>query len=168
MKHRAQAPKRLNIGILVVSDTRSEAARRGKDVDVSGKIIERETAWRGHGSTRLIVPDEAGEILKVFKKFLQDKKIDSIMLTGGTGIAKRDVTIETIGPMFEKDLPGYGEALRRLGFKQVGTPALLTRASAGIVKRKPVFCLPGAPNAVKTAMNLILPDLPHVVKHARE
>jgi molybdenum cofactor biosynthesis protein B len=83
-------------------------------------------------------------------------------------VAKRDVTIETIAPMFEKDLPGFGEILRRIGYERVGTPALLTRAAAGIINGKPVFCLPGAPNAVEIGCRLILPELAHIVKHARE
>jgi molybdenum cofactor biosynthesis protein B len=167
-RHRAEAPKRLGIGIIVVSDSRAAAAKRGHDLDESGKIIEREVTKRGHGAQRSIVPDNAGEIRNAFKKFLKDGTIDSIIITGGTGIAKKDVTIETVEPMFEKDLPGFGEALRRLGYEMVGTPALLTRTCAGVIGGKPVFCLPGAPNAVKVAMRLILPDLTHVVKHARE
>lgn len=167
-KHRKDAPKKLGIGVIVVSDTRSAAMREGRDVDVSGKIIEREVRKAGHGSRRVIVPDEAAEISKALKKFIGDKGIDSVILTGGTGLAKRDVTIETVEPLYDKDLPGFGEALRHFGYAQVGTPALLTRCSAGVIKRKPVFCLPGAPNAVKVAMKLILPDLAHVVKHARD
>jgi molybdenum cofactor biosynthesis protein B len=167
-EHRAEAPKQLGIGIIVVSDSRAAAAKRGRDLDESGKIIEREVMKRGHGTKRSIVPDNAREIRNAFKKFLNDGTIDSVIITGGTGIAKKDVTIETIEPMFEKDLPGFGEALRRLGYEMVGTPALLTRTCAGVIKGKPVFCLPGAPNAVRVAMRLILPDLTHVVKHARE
>jgi molybdenum cofactor biosynthesis protein B len=102
------------------------------------------------------------------KGFVADDRIDAIIITGGTGIARRDVTIETVAPLYEKELPGFGEVLRRVGYDMVGTPALLTRASAGIIKRKPVFCLPGAPNAVEIGMDLILPELGHVVKHARE
>ncbi|MEW6222647.1 MAG: MogA/MoaB family molybdenum cofactor biosynthesis protein [Candidatus Hadarchaeota archaeon] len=166
-KHRAEAPKSLGVGVIVVSDTRSAAMREGQDIDVSGKIIETEAKKMGHKPRRVIIPDEADEIKSAVKKFLNDKKINSIILTGGTGMAKRDVTIETVQPMYDKELPGFGEALRRLGYEQVGTPALLTRASAGLIKQRPVFCLPGAPNAVKTAMKLILPDLAHVAKHAR-
>jgi molybdenum cofactor biosynthesis protein B len=167
-EHRAKAPKRLGIGIIVVSDSRAAAAKRGRDLDESGKIIEKETAGKGHTARRLIVPYEEGKIRSAFENFLNDGEIDSIIITGGTGIARKDVTIETIEPFFEKSLPGFGEALRRKGYEMVGTPALLTRASAGVVAGKPVFCLPGAPNAVRTAMKLILPDLPHVVRHARE
>ena len=167
-EHKKKAPKHLKIAILVVSDTRAAAAREGHDEDISGKLFEQRARELGHMTTRLIVPDEAAEIIKAVKKFVADKKIDAVVTTGGTGVANRDVTIETIQSMFEKELPGFGEILRRIGYEKVGTPALLTRASAGIIKRKPVFCLPGAPNAVDVGAGLILPELGHVLKYIRE
>jgi molybdenum cofactor biosynthesis protein B len=166
--HRREAPKRLKIAVLVVSDTRAAAAREGRDEDISGKLFEQRARELGHTTTRLIVPDEAAEIIRAVEKFIADKKIDAVVTTGGTGVASRDVTIETIQPMFEKELPGFGEILRRIGYEKVGTPALLTRTSAGIIKRKPVFCLPGAPNAVEVAAGLILQELGNILKYARE
>lgn len=167
-EHRKKAPKKLRIAVLVVSDTRSAAMAKGRDEDVSGKLIVQKAHEAGHEALRAIVPDERAKILKAMKKFTSDEKIDAVIITGGTGVAKRDVTIETVAPLFDKELPGFGEILRRVGYDIVGTPALLTRASAGIIKRKPFFCLPGAPNAVEIAMGLILPELGHVVKHARD
>ncbi|RLG57952.1 MAG: molybdenum cofactor biosynthesis protein [Hadesarchaea archaeon] len=167
-EHRKEAPKRLGVAVLVVSDKRAAAASEGRDEDVSGKIFEARSREAGHLVTRRIVPDDAEMIHNELKRFLDDEKIDVVVITGGTGITKRDITIETVQPMFEKELPGFGEALRRVGYEKVGTPALLTRASAGIIKRKPVFCLPGAPNAVEVGAGLILPELAHIVKHARE
>lgn len=167
-EHRKKAPKRLRVAVLVVSDARAAAAKKGRDEDISGKILEQRARAVGHETTRIIVPDEATKIRSAMKKFIADKRINAVIVTGGTGVAKRDVTIETIQPMFKKELPGFGEILRRLGYEIVGTPALLTRATAGIVKRKPVFCLPGAPHAVEVAADLILPELGHVIKHARE
>lgn len=167
-EHRKKAPKHLRIAILVVSDTRAAAMREGRDEDISGKILERNARKAGHRTTRLIVPDDAAKIRWAVKKFIADKGINVVITTGGTGVAKRDVTIETLQPMFEKELPGFGEILRRIGYEKVGTPALLTRATTGIIKRKPIFCLPGAPNAVEVAAGLILPELGHILKHARE
>lgn len=166
-EHRKNAPKHMRIAVLVVSDTRAAAARKGKDDDISGKIFEQRAREAGHTTTRLIVPDDATKIRTAIKKFIADRGIDAVIITGGTGVAKRDVTIEVIQPMFEKELPGFGEVLRRIGYERVGIPALMTRASAGIIKRKPVFCLPGAPNAVEIAAGLILPELGHILKHAR-
>lgn len=167
-EHRKRAPKKLRIAVLVVSDTRSAAMAKGLDEDVSGKIIVQKARESGHEALRTIVPDEKAKIRRAVKEFLEDDRIDAIIITGGTGIARRDVTIETITPLYDKELPGFGEILRRVGYDMVGTPALLTRASAGIIKGKPVFCLPGAPNAVETGMGLILPELGHIIKHARE
>jgi molybdenum cofactor biosynthesis protein B len=165
-EHRALAPAKLRIGVIVISDFRASAAKRGLDLDQSGKLIQREAEKRGHETSRVIVPDSRAQIRKSLRRLLREA--DAVILTGGTGITKRDVTVETVEPMFDKSLPGFGEILRRIGYEKVGTPALLTRAVAGIIDQKPVFCLPGAPNAVKVAMRLILPDLPHLVKHARE
>ncbi|MFB0500707.1 MAG: molybdenum cofactor biosynthesis protein B [Candidatus Hadarchaeaceae archaeon] len=168
IEHRRGAPKHLMIAVLVVSDTRAAAMREGRDEDVSGKLIEQSAREVGHETTRLIVPDDAHEIKKAIQKFTTDKKIDAVITTGGTGIARRDVTIETLSPLFEKELPGFGEILRRVGYEKVGTAALLTLATAGLIERKPVFCLPGTPNAAEVAMKLILPELGHIIKHARE
>ena len=142
--------------------------REGRDEDVTGKLIEQKAREAGHETTRSIAPDKANEIKKAVQGFIADKKIDAVITTGGTGIARRDVTIETLSPLFEKELPGFGEILRRIGYERIGAAALLTLATAGLIERKLVFCLPGAPNAAKVAMKLILPELGHIIKHARE
>jgi len=162
------APKHLRVAVLTISDSRAAAMQKGRDEDVSGRIIERRLQKAGHDSTRIIVPDEVRQIRAAVKKFISNKKIDAVITVGGTGITKRDVTIETLCPLFQKELPGFGEILRHLGYQKVGGPAILTRTTAGLIERKPVFCLPGAPNAVEVAMDLILPELGHLVKHARE
>ncbi|MEM2875097.1 MAG: molybdenum cofactor biosynthesis protein B [Candidatus Hadarchaeales archaeon] len=167
-EHRKGAPSRLHIGILVISDTRSRAAKEGKDVDLSGKIVEKKASESGHTTVRRIVPDDSRKIKAGLRALISDRKVDAVITTGGTGIARRDVTIETVTPMFDKDLPGFGEVLRRIGYEKVGTPALLTRTAAGVIKGKPVFCLPGAPNAVEIACGIIMPELGHIVRHARE
>ncbi len=166
-EHRRDTPKHLRIAVLVVSDSRAAMMREGRDEDITGKLIEQKAREAGHETTRLIVPDDAREIEKAVQGFIADRKIDVVITTGGTGIARRDVTIETLRPLFEKELPGFGEILRRIGYEKVGTAALLTLATSALIKRKPVFCLPGAPNAAEVAMELILPELGHVIKHAR-
>jgi len=168
VEHRKNAPKNLKIAVLTVSDSRAAAMREGNDKDISGKLVEQRLRDVGHTTTRKIVPDEVKQIRAAVRKFISDKKINVVITVGGTGITKRDVTIETLRSLFEKELPGFGEVLRHLGYQKVGGPAILTRATAGLIERKPVFCLPGAPNAVDVAMDLILPELGHLVKHARE
>ncbi len=167
-EHQREAPKHVRVAVLVVSDSKAAAMREGRDEDITGKLIEQRAREAGHETTRLIVPDEALEIKKAVQGFIADRKIDVVITTGGTGIARRDVTIETLSPLLEKELPGFGEILRRKGYEMVGTAALLTLATAGLIERKPIFCLPGAPNAAEVAMELILPELGHVIKHARE
>jgi molybdenum cofactor biosynthesis protein B len=147
------------IGILVVSDTRADDARRGKDTDISGKIIERELRDTGYETVREIVPNDPRVIRRSLLRLIKDPRTAGVLITGGTGISDRDVTVDTVERMYSKRIPGIGEALRRLGQEKVGFPALLSRTSAGLVDRKPVFCLPGTPDAVRMALRLILPNL---------
>ena len=95
--------------------------------------------------------------------------LDVAIFSGGTGITPTDITIETVLPFLDKVLPGFGEFFRRISFDHVGSAAVLSRAIAGVAKGKAIFCIPGSPDAVKTAVEmLILPEAPHIVKHARE
>jgi len=149
-------------GVLVVSDARASDFRRGKDTDVSGKILEKELWKRGYEVVRVIVPNNRSEIRKNLRKFLRDPEVRLIVVTGGTGISERDITIEAVEPLYSKPLPGVGEALRRIGFEKVGFPALLSRTSAGIANGKPIFCLPGSPGAVRTAARFLLSNLDHI------
>lgn len=168
IEHREGAPKNLRVAVITVSDSRAAAMREGRDEDISGRIVERELQKAGHSSTRVVIPDDEGQIEKELRESISDPKIDAVITTGGTGITSRDRTVDVVRPLFEMDLPGFGEILRRMGYEKVGGPGILTRATAGLIERKPVFCLPGAPNAVEVAMELIIPDLGHLVKHARE
>ncbi|MGC8936120.1 MAG: MogA/MoaB family molybdenum cofactor biosynthesis protein, partial [Candidatus Methanomethylicaceae archaeon] len=93
---------------------------------------------------------------------------DVIVISGGTGPGPRDVTVEAITPLFEKELPGFGELFRHMSYEKVGTSTIASRATAGITKGVLVFALPGSPDAVKLAMEkIILPESPHLVKMVR-
>ncbi len=168
IEHREQAPKNLRVAVITVSDSRAAAMREGRDEDISGRVIERKLKEAGHSSSRAIIPDDEDQIERALRKFTSDEGTDAVITTGGTGVTSRDKTVDVACSLFEIELPGFGETLRRKGYEIVGGAAILTRATAGLVKRKPVFCLPGAPNSVEVAMDLILPDLGHLVKHARE
>lgn len=167
-EHREEAPEDLHVGVVTVSDSRSAAMEEGRDEDKSGQIIEERVEEVGYTSERVIIPDEKDELSEVLEDWLDDSEVDAIVTTGGTGIAERDITIDVAEKYFDKELPGFGETLRRKGFEMVGIPGIITRAKLGIANRKPVFCLPGAPNSVEVGMDLILKDLGHIVKHARE
>jgi molybdenum cofactor biosynthesis protein B len=103
------------------------------------------------------------------QNYAQALDIDAVLLTGGTGIAIRDQTPETIAGLFTKELPGYGELFRMLSYQEIGAAAMLSRAQGGLVGDTIVLTMPGSTAAVRLAMEkLILPELAHLVKHARK
>lgn len=156
----------LNIGIVTISDSRSAAQQQGRDEDESGKIIEQKLKGAGFFSNRTIIPDEEDKIEERVKNLISDPDVDAVITTGGTGITSRDKTVDVIRKIFDKEIPGFGESLRRLGYEKVGVPGILTRTTAGLADKKPIFCLPGAPNATEVGMDLILSDLKQIIKHA--
>ena len=95
-------------------------------------------------------------------------EIDVIITTGGTGLDSRDITVETVELLFNKKIEGFGELFRAKSFEEIGSAALLSRATAGIYKKTIIFSMPGSPNAVKTALNLIVDELPHFVHHVKK
>jgi molybdenum cofactor biosynthesis protein B len=108
-------------------------------------------------------------IRKIAKRVLSSRTVDALIITGGTGLSPRDVTVESISPFVEKEVPGFGELFRKISFDRIGSAAMLSRAFAGSAKGKLIFCLPGSPDAVQTAMEqLILPEISHMIKISRE
>jgi molybdenum cofactor biosynthesis protein B len=102
-------------------------------------------------------------------KALELQSVDAIITCGGTGISPRDVTIESVKPLFEKELDGFGEIFRRLSFDEIGSAAVLTRATAGVSNGKVIFCIPGSPQAASVCLKrLISPEASHILKHTRE
>lgn len=170
-KHKAGAPSKLNYAVIVCSTSRYERLRLGGKIeDPSGDLIETILKSQGHEvSIRKIVPDKPEMIREALEDALSSKEIDVILTCGGTGIASSDVTIETVKPMLDKMLEGFGEIFRLISYHKIGSAAILTRALAGVSKGKAIFCIPGSPDAVKTALEeLILKEAGHIVKHARE
>jgi molybdenum cofactor biosynthesis protein B len=138
--------------------------------DVSGDTIEALLKTAGHVVLfREIISDDKVMIEEAVKHVLGSADLDVAIFCGGTGIAPSDVTIETVSPFLEKTLPGFGEIFRRLSYDKVGSAAVLSRAVAGVAKGKALFCVPGSPDAVRVSVELlILPEAPHIVRHARE
>jgi len=168
--HKEQAPKKLGFAVIVVSTSRSRDFEAGKHVvDESGDLIVE--ALKAHGYSvfmRELVPDDRRLIEVSVKKALRSQKVDAVITCGGTGINPTDVTIETVEPLLEKQLPGFGEIFRSLSYDEIGSAAVMTRAIAGVVMGKAVFCLPGSPQAVKLCLErLILPEAGHIILHAR-
>ncbi|MGC8998183.1 MAG: MogA/MoaB family molybdenum cofactor biosynthesis protein [Candidatus Bathyarchaeia archaeon] len=170
LRHRAEAPKKLSFGIVVVSTSRYGMLKKGEKVkDESGDLIEQLIRDAGHSvAFRKLVPDDRALINESVKQALSSD-VDAVIFCGGTGIAPSDITIETVSPFFEKVLPGFGEIFRFLSYSEIGSAAVLSRAVAGVVKGKVFFCIPGSMDAVRLCLKkLILPEAAHIVKHSRE
>jgi molybdenum cofactor biosynthesis protein B len=170
-KHKATAPKELNFGIFVCSTSRYQLMQKGEKIDdVSGALIEALLKNAGHKVLfKKIISDDKVLIQEAMKSVLDSADLDAAIFCGGTGITHSDVTIETVSPFLEKTLPGFGEIFRRLSYDKVGSAAVMSRALGGVAKGKALFCIPGSPDAVRISVELlILPETPHVVRHARE
>lgn len=171
LKHKAEAPKSLNFAVIVCSSSRYRELQSEKRVeDPSGDWIAQILQEHGHSVTlRTVVPDDRSLIERSVRRALRSRRVDAVITCGGTGIGPTDVTIETVQPLLEKELHGFGEIFRRLSYEEIGSAAILTRAIAGVSKGKAVFCIPGSPHAVSLAVEkLILPEAGHIIKHARE
>ena len=170
-QHKATAPKQLNFAVFVCSTSRYQQIRKREKVnDVSGDTIEAMLRNAGHTVLyKKIIADDKIMIEEAVKNVLISAELDAAIFCGGTGIAPKDFTIETVAPFFEKTLPGFGEIFRRLSYDKMGSAAVMSRAVAGVAKGKAFFCIPGSPDAVRVSVEkLILPEAPHIVRHARE
>lgn len=154
---RAAAKTPVRAGVITVSDTRTEAT------DASGRYIA-ETL--GQGGVEIlaarIVPDEPERIEAALNEL--GTRCEVLVTTGGTGVGRRDTTIDVVTRKFERTLPGFGEIFRMLSYEEIGSGAILSRAEAGIWGQTLVFSLPGSLNAVRLAIDqLILPEIHHLV-----
>ncbi len=156
-EHKAHAPKRVACAVITVSDSRTEAT------DESGQVLKDLLREAGHEVPfYAVVKDEGTAILDAVNRAAQS--CQAIVMNGGTGLFRRDVTIETLEPQLDKVLPGFGELFRMLSYREIGSAAMLSRALAGVYKNRLVFCLPGSPQAVAlAAKSLILPELGHAI-----
>ena len=157
-EHRAAGPKQVSIAIITISDTRT------RETDSSGDYLAEAIAASGNAlASRHIIKDEADAIRELVQE-LMASEVQVIITSGGTGIAGRDVTIPVIESLLDKPMPGFGELFRMLSFKEVGSAAMLSRATGGLAGNSMIFALPGSPNAVKTAWEgLIKDELAHMV-----
>ena len=166
--HRKRAKQTLRVRVVTVSTSRW-ALKKGNQpfADEAGDAAEEEARKAGHTFTgRGLVSDEAGMLQDEVSRFLTGRD-DVLLFTGGTGVSSRDITIETVRPFFEKELPGFGELLRRVSFDEIGSAAMLTRATAGVAKGKLIVCMPGSPGAVRTALRSTMAEFPHILFVAR-
>jgi len=153
---------RAGFAVLTVSDTRNE------ETDESGRIAEELISNKGHQVLAYkIIRNDKSLIQTTAKEILQNPEINVIVTIGGTGISKRDLTVEAVSELLDKKIEGFGEFFRSLSYREIGEAAMISRATAGTINGKLVFCLPGSKNAVGLALNkLILPGLGHIIKEA--
>lgn len=157
-EHKEHAPRSVSFVIVTVSDSRDLFN------DASGGLLADLAQRAGHRVVRrALARDEASEIRDALRGGLVDG-VDVIIFTGGTGIARRDVTIDTVATRFVKTIPGFGELFRWVSYQEMGSAAMASRAEAGVIADKLVFLLPGSPDACRLAMErFILPEVSHLV-----
>ena len=150
--------------VITLSDTRTA------ETDKSGRRI-RQLLEEGHHCVARyrIIRDEPGELHALLTEVLAEPGLDAVLTNGGTGISRRDTTIEVVETHIEQSLPGFGELFRMLSFQEIGSGAMLSRAVAGVARGKLLFAMPGSTAAVELAMTrLILPELRHLLHELRK
>lgn len=160
--HRKEAKAEVSVAIITVSDTRT------LETDTGGLLVAELLEGAGHEvHDRQIVADEPEQIAAAARAGLEAEGVRAVILTGGTGVAPRDVTPESVEPLLERVIPGFGELFRMLSYEDIGSAALLSRALAGLAQGRVVFVIPGSRGAVRLAMEkLILPELGHLTAEA--
>ena len=159
-EHRAEGPDAVTCGVVTVSDSRTE------ETDTSGKLIANMLQDCGHTVpfTR-IVKDDADQIRGALEDACADPAVQVVITNGGTGITRRDTTYDVVVSMIEKEMPGFGELFRLVSYLDIGTAAILTRATAGTCRETIIMTLPGSGNACRTGMEkIILPEISHMVR----
>jgi molybdenum cofactor biosynthesis protein B len=161
-EHKAAAPASVRCYVLTVSDTRTEAT------DTSGRAIADLLTAAGHRVMgRSIVKDNPALVRATVERQLASVDTQVVITTGGTGISSRDSTFEAIDALLEKRLHGFGELFRMLSFQEIGSAAMMSRATAGLASGKIIVSLPGSEAAVRLALErLLIPELGHLVEQA--
>jgi len=145
--------KPINIAVLTVSDTRTEAD------DTSGDILAERVQAAGHNLVaRTIEKDDAAVLASRFNSWIDDPSIDAIVSTGGTGLTGRDVTPEALDRVKDKEIAGFGELFRWLSYQTIGTSTVQSRALAVVARGTYIFALPGSNGAVKDGWDGILAE----------
>jgi len=143
----------LNIAILVVSDSRTDAD------DVSGKTLAERATEAGHQVIeKKIVPDDIYQIRAAVSNWIAADDVNVVISTGGTGVTGRDGTPEAVAPLLDKLLDGFGEIFRMLSYQDIKTSTIQSRAIAGVANATYIFCLPGSSGACRTAWDALIKE----------
>ena len=144
-EHQKKARGRASVAVITLSSSRS--VDNGHDVAV-----------------RKVIADSRNVLRATVRELVRQKNVQAIITTGGTGLSPTDITIETVRGMLEKELPGFNSLFMLLSYPEAKSASMLSRATAGTIKGKAIFCLPGSPRACKLAIeSLILPELGHIL-----
>jgi molybdenum cofactor biosynthesis protein B len=163
-EHKKEAPKSVTMGIISVSTTRALID------DTSGQWIREQAEKKGHQIVfHRVIPDDADKITATLNQEIKESNPQVILMSGGTGITKKDVTIEAVSPLFTKELSAFGPLFAGLSMQEIDSAAIMSRATAGVIANTVVFCMPGSLSACKLACTrLIFPELGHLVKHVQD
>jgi molybdenum cofactor biosynthesis protein B len=163
-EHKQDAPKKVTIAVLTLSTTRTIKE------DASGQWIKDMAVGIGHEVVyHRVIPDDAATITMTVREITENLEPQVLLMTGGTGITPQDVTIEAVSPMFTKVLSAFSPLFAQLSMQEIGSAAIMSRATAGLIGSTVVFCVPGSLNACKLACTrLIFPELGHLVKHVKD
>lgn len=163
-EHKANAPENSSVGILTVSTT------RGLAEDESGHWIAKTAKKEGHViACHRVVTDAVAAIRSAVLEIIEEDHPDILLINGGTGISPKDLTIEAVQPLIQKELPAFSTLFAYLSFEQIDSAAIMSRAMAGVIGKTVVFCMPGSIKACKLACSsLIFPEAGHLVKHIFE
>jgi molybdenum cofactor biosynthesis protein B len=158
-EHRKKSGLRANAAVITLSTSRSV------DNDQSGDLIQKLLEENGHAVVvRKVIADNRTVLRATLRELVRQKNINAIVTTGGTGIAASDITIETVRSMIEKELPGFNSLFMLLSYPRAKSAAMLSRTLAGVIKGKPIVCLPGSPRACQLGMeSLVIPELGHML-----
>lgn len=158
-EHKAAARVSTNVAVVTLSDSRS------LENDQSGAVIQERLEAAGHHiCSREVIRDDSDALRSAVRRLMRRAGVDAIVTTGGTGLSSSDITVETVRPLLDKELTGFNALLMQLSYRQAKSAAMLSRAVAGTIQGKPIFCLPGSPRACKLAVDaLIAPELGHIL-----
>jgi molybdopterin adenylyltransferase len=162
-EHKKHAPKTQNIAILTASTTRSLSE------DQSGLWMKkRAQKEKCTVVDHQVVSDDAEVIASTLTTIIEQNDVDAVLVNGGTGVSPKDVTIEAVRPLFDKEISAFGVLFSQLSYEQIDSAALLSRATAGVIGHTVVFCMPGSLKAAQLACKaLIFPELGHLTWHVR-
>ena len=162
LEHKKASPQSVNCALLTISDSRTE------ETDESGKLLKQKLLDGGHKVVYYRLPkNDADAVKQTIEELLDEENVQAIITSGGTGVSKRDITVETVSGILEKRLDGFGELFRSLSFKEIGTAAIMSRAIAGVRDGKVIICIPGSLGATRTAADgIIVPEIGHMVREA--